>query len=205
MSDGPKMTHLLRQLPWIAAFALAGPGFAQQSSDDAAAPEVTEETAEVGQIYPKQAYGDWLVRCERAPLGQDDPCEMNIFVVDAEQTPVAEFSVSRIDLPDDVVAVARIRTPLEVLLPPGVEIGVDGNPAGRVPYLACAPGFCVAEIQLRAKDVGVFKRGGQAQLGIVSLGGTQPITLNVSLSGFTAAFDSLEPVATPAPQPAATE
>lgn len=192
------MTHFLRQLPWIAAIALAGPSFAQETSEGETPAEVTAETAEVGQIYAKETFGDWLVRCERAPLGEDDRCEMNIFVVDGEGTPVSEFSVSRINLPDDVVAVARIRTPLEVLLPPGVEIGVDGTPAGRVPYLACAPGFCVAEIQLREKDVGVFKRGGKAQLGIVSLGGTQPITLDVSLTGFTAAFDSLTPVSPPA-------
>lgn len=195
--DGRKMTHLLRQLPWIALMALAAPVLAQDSTEGAAE-EITSETAQVGQVYVSEVFGDWSVQCERAPLGQDDPCEMSIFVND-QGARVAEFSVSRIDLPDDVVAVARIRTPLEVLLPPGVEIGVDGNQAGRVPYLACTPQFCVAEIQLRDKDVGVFKRGGEANLGIVSLGGAQAISLDISLTGFTAAFDSLSPIAAAAP------
>lgn len=197
------MRYLLKTLPFMALMALGGTALAQSSDTtegetDPPAP-VTEETAEVGQFYEKSEHGDWRVRCIRAQLGKEDLCEMYVVVVTPDKQPVSEFTLTRISDQKEAVALATVRTPLEVLLPPGIEIQIDGKPAGRIPYIACTPRYCQSEIRLRAKDVSAFKRGAKATLKVVVLSEPpQPIDLNVSLSGFTAAFDSL-PEATVAP------
>lgn len=152
---------------------------------------ITEENAKVGQVYLKETHGDWNVRCVRAELGQEDRCQMIIVLFNQEGEPVSEFLISKVS-DDEIVSVATLRTPLEVLLPPGIEVGVDGNPAGRVPYLLCTQRFCQSEIQLRDKDVGVFKRGGKASMTmVVRTTPPQRVVLDVSLKGFTKAYDSL--------------
>lgn len=190
--------QLLKPL-YLMAFALAcaTPVAAQETQEaaEAAPVPITAENAEVGQAYPKDTFGDWRTRCIRAPLGQEDRCEMFVVMVNPDGQPVAEFFVGKVqNAQNEVVALGRVLTPVEMLLPPGVEVAVDGAPAGRIPYLFCTRRFCQAEIGLRDKDVTVFKRGNEATLTGVALvtDPPSPVTFNVSLTGFTAAFDSLK-------------
>ena len=203
------MTLTLKRCALALIFALSPVvALSQETTTDSeeaaeSAEPITEENAAVGDVYVKETHGDWRVRCVRAELGQEDRCQMIIVLFNQEGEPVSEFLVSKVS-DDEIVSVATLRTPLEVLLPPGIEVGVDGNPAGRVPYLFCTQRFCQSEIQLRDKDVGVFKRGGKASMTmVVRTSPPQRVVLDVSLNGFTKAYDSLATPPAPAPAPAA--
>lgn len=155
------------------------------------AQETTEETPEIGETYLKSTHGDWRIRCQRRPIGERELCDMFHVVEDNDQ-PVIEMAVLRADEGDGVIAGGIIHTPLEVLLTQGIQVLIDGKPAGRVPYVLCTPQFCRSEFPLKESDVDAFRRGGNATLGVVVL--TEPpreLTYEVSLTGFTAAFGEL--------------
>ena len=182
----PVMTAFLRPLfSGLLMASLAFPSLAQSTD------EASEETPELGQAYLKATHGDWTIRCERAPIGQAEPCDM-FFVVTEQDMPVIEFGILRTEAPDGVIAGAFIHTPLEVLLTQGIKIAIDGSPAGAVPYVFCTPRLCRSEFPLKESDINAFKRGGKASMEVVVLS-EPPRSLNfeVSLTGFTAAFDAL--------------
>lgn len=172
--------------------AAADPGAAAAAAESAVAEPVTEENATVGQSYVKATNGDWTVGCIRAEIGQKDRCEMQQILKDGEGNAVVNASVTIRSNETETFAVMKFLTPLETFLPPGVEIAIDGNRAGRVPFLICTPRFCRSEVTLKDGDVQSFKRGGEAGITIVPAGAPdQKVTLVMSLKGFTASYELL--------------
>ncbi|EAR51640.1 hypothetical protein OG2516_03610 [Oceanicola granulosus HTCC2516] len=148
---------------------------------------------EVGQPYIREEFGDWAMRCIRAPEGQADPCELYQLLLDGDGNAVAEFSV--VPLPDggEVVAGATIVAPLETLLTEALVLRVDGGEARRYPFRFCNRAGCVAQVGLTNAQVTQFKRGAAATLTMVPAAAPdQTVTLDVSLSGFTAGYEATE-------------
>ena len=97
----------------------------------------------------------------------------------------------------EAVAGATIVAPLETLLTANLTLSVDGTAARRYPFTFCNRAGCVARVGFTAEEVAQFKRGNSAQLSIVPAAAPdQTVDLAISLSGFTAGFDS---TAAPAP------
>lgn len=192
------MTHLTKTLAFLFLVAITGPALAQATGDATTGDDTTAEApAEAadgpGSIYIAGEHGDWQNRCIRGAIGQPDICQMFYLITDENGTPVSEFTILKVLGQEDVAATATILTPLDVLLPPGIEIQVDGKPAGRVPFIACTPQNCASEFTLKPGDVEVFKKGLAATLTITALRAPpQPVPLTVSLKGFTAAFNELK-------------
>lgn len=187
------MRDLFKALSFTAALAVATTAVAQDTPAEPAA-EAGAGTGEpeIGQVYNKEKTGDWDILCVRAPIGQTDPCQMSQLLKDEGGNPVSEFKISALPAGGEAAALARILTPLETFLPPGVEITIDGKGAGRVPFLFCNKEQCVSEFTLKTADVGAFKSGGVSTLTIVpAVAPEQKVVLNASLKGFTAAFNSL--------------
>jgi len=82
----------------------------------------------------------------------------------------------------------QITVPTGRLIPPGIELQIDGKKAVTVPYSFCTPRICAAEVQLDDKLVGILKAGGQMNVTSTNFQGKKnPIA--VTLSGFTSAYD----------------
>lgn len=160
-------------------------------------PAATEMTEVV-----RDTFGDWQVRC--TPQGNE--CFMYQLAVDAEENPVAEVSLLKLPTPSEAAAGVTVVSPLGTLLTSGVVVQIDTNEARQYPFNWCSQVGCFARFGLTDQSINAMKRGKAGKMTLISVGAPEnPIALNLSLTGFTAAYDSLEiPTAPTAPAAAPT-
>jgi len=117
-------------------------------------------------------------------------CQITQILTEKESNnPVMQMAIGFI--PEQKHPVAVITLPMGIWLPPGVQMQVDGGKKGRVPVDTCVPGGCRAGVELDDEFLATMKKGNV--LNITFGGGNrQPITVPVSLNGFTAALDKLK-------------
>ncbi|WP_412504572.1 invasion associated locus B family protein [Roseovarius sp. SYSU LYC5161] len=190
-------------LPLVAILAMLGlPAMAQDDSGtdptgaldmgtpvDEEGNPVTEDP-EPGQQYIREEHGDWSVRCLRTEEGED-PCQIYQLLSDEDGNDVAEVSMVSIE-EGQAAAGATIVAPLGTLLTEQLTLRVDGGTARRFQFTTCNEGGCIARVGFTDQDIGLFKAGAEATLRLVPFAAPdQEVVLSVSLSGFTAAFDSL--------------
>lgn len=203
------MKKPLLLLSLIAAMGGA-PAFAQ--SDDAAAPaaeapasdpdsqiggglDLGEETGaapaqqEGPRTYIKETFNDWALQCIEVPEG-GDVCQMYQLLKDANGSNVAEVSIFQLANGGRAVAGGTFVVPLETLLTQKLSISVDGGAERRFDFSFCAPVGCYARVGFTGEDIQRFKAGAKAVVTIVpALAPDQKVNVDMSLSGFTAAFD----------------
>lgn len=162
---------------------------------EAAVPQVPRQ----GENYTVETFQDWGLRCVRIER-IEDPCEIHQTLRDTGDVTTAEINVFPLPDREGVAAGATIVTPLNTLLPQGVTLAVDGASGKRYPFAFCNRVGCVAQVGFTAEEVESMKRGRTATLSLVPVAAPdQTVTLDVSLLGFTAAYDALQ--ARPQPQP----
>jgi len=204
------MTDLMKMLALLSLMAVASPALAQETTTETEATteepteqaasetapaldlgeEVTEEN-QVGQLYVKETFGDWTVRCVRAEEGPE-PCQINQTLVSAEDLPVAEISLYPLPEGQPAAAGATIITPLLTLLTEQITIKVDNGTAKKYGFSWCESNGCYARVGFTAEDISAFKRGANATISIVPVAAPdQRVTVQISLTGFTAGYDSL--------------
>ena len=169
---------------------------ASEADDPAAGLDMGQEvgTENGPQLYVRETSGDWEVRCVRTEETEKDPCQINQTLKAAEGNPVAE--VSMFPLPENAQAAAgaTIAVPLMTLLTEQLTLKIDGGAAKRYNFTWCDQEGCYARVGLSADDVAAFKRGNAATVSIVPVAAPdQRVEVPMSLTGFTAAFDSLTP------------
>ncbi|KAA0971226.1 invasion associated locus B family protein [Aureimonas fodinaquatilis] len=74
------------------------------------------------------------------------------------------------------------------VIPAGVQIQIDTQAAQTLNYSVCFPDRCIAEIELTDALVSAMKRGGNLKVTSVNFQ-RQPNPIDVTLAGFTQAFD----------------
>lgn len=143
------------------------------------------------QAKPEQGkkFKDWTVVCEKLPKSQKDIC--NIFQNVTNEKGVVVMQIAIGYPPGKNQAQALITLPLGVLLQPGIEFKGGTAEAFRVPFGVCVKNGCVAIAQLDASIIKGMKAGTK---GSIKFAAAQKkiIEIPVSLSGFTAAFNSLK-------------
>mgnify|MGYP005634737351 CR=1 FL=1 len=162
-------------------------GEAVDENGDPVAPEPQEP--QPGEQYLREVFTDWALRCLKVEEGKD-PCQMYQLLSDESGQAVAEIAI--VVLPDagNAAAGATIVAPLETLLTEQITLRVDGGQARRFPFSFCNVGGCVSRIGLTAQDVDLFRRGAVATLAMVPASAPdQTVTVTMSLSGFTAAYN----------------
>jgi len=124
------------------------------------------------------------------PEGSVTICQITQILNEKESNnPVMQVAIGY--LPGQEQPVAAITLPLGIWLPPGLQLQVDGGKKGRVPVDTCVPGGCRAGVELDPEFLASMKKG--SQLNVTFGGGNrQPLTIPVSLQGFSAALDSLK-------------
>ena len=164
---------------------------AQTAEDPPASPDMLSlgepaEDPEFGMPYVAEEFRDWQMRCVRTPEG-DDPCQLYQLLRDEEGNSVAEISLFGLPEGQAAAAGATIITPLETLLTAQITMAIDGGTPRRYPFTWCAAIGCVARIGLTADEITAMQRGGEARVTIVPVAAPdQPVSLRVSLLGFTA-------------------
>jgi invasion protein IalB len=147
---------------------------------------------QVGQPYIRDNFGDWSLRCLKAEAGQPDPCQLYQLLKDADGNAVAEFSTFPLPEGQQAAAGATVVVPLETLLTQQLRLTVDKGEAKLYPFTFCNAAGCVARIGFTAEELAQLKRGNGAVLRMVPAAAPdQEVLLNISLSGFTVGFDSV--------------
>ncbi|MFV0383092.1 invasion associated locus B family protein [Paracoccus sp. (in: a-proteobacteria)] len=173
--------------------AEAAPADGQPAPADAANAAPAEQ--QPGQAYVKSTHGDWLIRCIRT--GQDaEPCEMYQLLKDASGNPLGEATVVPL-VNAEVAAGVTFLAPLETDLMQGLGFAVDNGKPRAYPFSFCAQIGCFSRVGFNSDEVAQMKRGNSATLTMLRMGDDPKnlVSLPVSLSGFTAAFDEMSKIA----------
>jgi len=144
-------------------------------------------------------FGDWKVACQdasEAVIKQGGPkraCGMSITVHDEKSKRINLNVMLRKQKKADKTTISTIQvvTPVGVFLPLGIAVEIDGKAAGRLPYVRCVPQFCLANSEILSTTLKKLQMGSMANFIIYEAPGVS-VPLNVSLKGFTAAYDSLD-------------
>lgn len=183
---------------------LAGPAaFAQDTAAEQPAGDATQEAPAEGQDAPaagaaaaegeadeviRAVHGDWQIRCSASR----NECYMYQLALDALDVPVAEVSMVRLADREDAVAGFTVVTPLRTLLTEGLAVQVDNGQLQRYRFRWCTEAGCFVQFGVSQSGLDSFKRGNRARLTVISVERPQsPVTLDVSLKGFTAAYNDL--------------
>ncbi|MCO6050656.1 invasion associated locus B family protein [Mesorhizobium sp. RP14(2022)] len=127
----------------------------------------------------------WFKACTK----QNDVDICNVQQIVTASTGQLVTGVSLIDLKGKVTRrVFQVTVPSGRLVPPGINLQIDGGKAQKLDYVICFPDRCVAEIALTDGLVGTFKKGTELTLTSVNFQ-NQPNPIKVSLKGFTGAYD----------------
>jgi invasion protein IalB len=162
--------------------------FAQEASKPQTEPTDVPEP-QIGQPYLGSNEKDWDVICIKSDQ-ETDPCEIRQLVLDQNKDPMIEITLERISGQQGAVAGATVIVPLETILTVPLTLAIDGAKGKQYPYTFCNSVGCIARIGLTQSDVNAMKRGKMAELSLSHLTvSDRLVTIPVSLSGFTAAYD----------------
>lgn len=212
------MAQILKPLGLAALLALGAPAFAQDTTTEEAPAastlltepdqgQLVEEALQEVEQYVDEVFGDWQRECLRIPGNEGPaPCQMTQFLrEDADGDPVGKISVGKLPEAMEADAGSTIILPLGILLPQQLILGVDDSPAKRYAFTACEPIGCYAQFGFAAAEIEAMKAGAVANITVVAADRPDtPITIEVSLTGFTDAWNSLtRPVVAEEEAPAA--
>jgi len=138
-----------------------------------------------------QTFENWTARCELAPAAEVERCFIfqNLVLKESGQR-LVHMAVGYLAANGQAAAV--ITLPLGISLPPGASISVDGGEPTEITIERCDTKGCVGALALDEALIASLKRGREARV-IFHDGSRRRIAVPVSLLGFTAGFNSLDP------------
>lgn len=136
----------------------------------------------------QETFGDWSKSCAANDAGNT---ECFIFQnINNKESNKRMLHLTVVRLPEAERPILVMTVPLGVLLPPGLEITVDGGNASRLPVQICAPQGCQSQVQFSETLLGAFRAGVNGNVKMRSPTGEE-VNVPFSLKGFTAALNSL--------------
>ncbi|AOF90747.1 invasion associated locus B family protein [Sinorhizobium sp. RAC02] len=88
--------------------------------------------------------------------------------------------------------IMQVSVPSARLIPPGIQMQIDGGKGQKLDYAICMPDKCVAEVLLTDQMIASLKKGGELVLTSINFQ-RAPNPIKISLEGFTGVFDG-EPI-----------
>lgn len=159
----------------------------------------------VGSTYTRETFDSWEMRCVKTETGED-PCQLYQLLKDAEGTSVAEISLFSLPEGGKAAAGATVIVPLETLLTGGLRFGIDEATPKVYPFTFCTQIGCVSRVGFTAEEIESFKKGGKGVMTIVpAVAPDEQVKLDVSLAGFTAAYEAVVENNASLPKPAAAD
>jgi invasion protein IalB len=151
-------------------------------------------SAQQGEELVRTPFGDWTKLCTQ----DNATCVIEQIGRTAAGEDALSFQIEKLPEAQDVngqrvEAVANIRVPLGVVLTQGLRLQIDQGEVSASPFFMCQQVGCLVRAPLQAQLVDQLKRGARATMGYTVLQNGEPaeISVNISLSGFTRAIDSL--------------
>ncbi len=138
-----------------------------------------------------QEFKDWSARCETPKGAEQERCYIFQRLVtkkDDGYLPVLHVLVGYITADGKPGLFATV--PLGVSLPQGLQIRVDGGEPIRFGYSHCNNQGCLGALALSDDLIAKMKAGKEAMI-TFHAGTEQPVSIRVSLKGFTAGFNAL--------------
>ncbi|MEM6422895.1 MAG: invasion associated locus B family protein [Pseudomonadota bacterium] len=159
---------------------------------------VPPASAQQGGDEVRDTIGDWTIRCAAGT----ENCVMSQVGKGPQGNDMIEVRVGKLQdvtAPDGtaVPALIQITTPLDVALKGGVRFQVDSGSPRVAPFDRCFPRGCLVVELMNNGSIDEMKRGSAARVTLVALQQGE-ISTNISLRGFTRAYDSLKPSGRPA-------
>ena len=140
------------------------------------------------QNVQKSTSGDWTLECGALPSGKRI-CQMTQVVNNPKDgKPLLQAAV--IKPSGGKKAILRLVAPLGVWLRPGVGFSINGGSKNNLNFEFCLREGCIAQLGLSSGLVNAMKRGSKARLSIQNIQ-RRKLNLDVSLRGFTAAYDGM--------------
>ena len=145
------------------------------------------------QANPKhgQTFRDWTARCEQAPGTSTQRCFIfqNLVLKESGKR-LVHMAVGYLAANGQAAAV--ITMPLGISLPAGASISVDEGPPREIVIERCDASGCVGTVALNDRLITDLKHGRAARVSFHD-GSRRRISVPLSLLGFTAGFNSLDP------------
>ena len=137
----------------------------------------------------KAQHGDWQMSCDTPPGASFEQCAIVQNVTAEDQSNVG-LSVIVLKTADQKARLLRVVAPLGVLLPNGLGLNIDGSDMGRVAFVRCLAGGCVAEVIIDDPLLETLSKGTTA-IFVVFKTPEEGIGIPVSLVGFGDGFSAL--------------
>lgn len=139
----------------------------------------------------RTTHGDWEIHC----ITGTDTCAMQQIGETSEGQRAMLVTIQRLAGVEadgqNVPAAITVSTPIGILIPYGVRVRIDEGNVAPVPLLRCLPESCAARAPLAQQAVDMFKKGSKATVGFFL---QNEVLVDISLNGFTAAYNDLTPV-----------
>ena len=153
-----------------------------------------ETLREPGEIYLAGTKGDWNVRCVTGNPGEVDRCEIQQLLFINDNSPIADISIFKLPAGEIAVAAANVMVPLETLLTKKFRFSFSEESKKEFPFSFCNKNGCLVRMGLLEEDIEAMQRGSSSEIAITHISSPETtINLSLSLDGFTAAFDIIEP------------
>jgi invasion protein IalB len=142
------------------------------------------------QTAVKKSFGEWQYTC---PAGKDAKCALvqQRAIKDKNTGELGTVLSIGLAVTDDKKAKMTIGGPLGVELTQGMLVKIDGGKAIRVPFNQCIQLGCLAVVNVADDFLDVMRRGSTLSVTFLPYGGKQGMTVEASLSGFTAGYNAL--------------
>ena len=140
-----------------------------------------------------QKFGDWFVRCEARGEGQGELCYLHQTINYSK----GDVSGMLLDIKIGALGEGKelytiIMLPLGLSLPSGAIMQVDNGESTPLTIQTCTNDGCRSVAPVSDDLLWGFREGELLKVGFVPFGGTKTAVVEVSLTGFTAAYKALK-------------
>jgi len=148
--------------------------------------------AQSGEGTTKATHGDWDVVCAQS---NDENCVIRQIGKNAQGNDVMVVTVRSLDgvkadNGQDVPAAIDVVAPLGVALRAGLRVKIDGGEDRAAPFDICIESGCLVRSPVGQEFLAALKAGNSASMTVVAPNQGE-VSINISLRGFTKAFNSL--------------
>lgn len=175
----------------LGAAPASAPAAQTQPAQTPSAQTAVQPSRPTGADVKRTNFKSWEVAC----LADNSNCAMAQIGKDDSGNPVLEMVIRKLPEPleaggEIAIAVLDVITPLGVVLTEGLSLKIDNGQDAVAPFQVCTEQGCLVREPVAEDLINRLKKGSGAQVTVVAAN-QGVVSSSISLSGFTAAFNSL--------------
>ena len=167
------LDRILTALAAIATIAISSVAVSAQEAAPAAAPPA-----------------EWSSQCVSVARGGDADCSMEQRLVVQETGQLVIVVSVRVPHAPRTPAML-VQLPLGLFLPAGIQLGIDDRATQNLPVQRCDANGCYAGLRSTPRSLAALKAGKALRLTMRNMA-QEPVTFEVPLAGFSAAFERID-------------